>query len=163
MIAKTTFLWEKVRNNIREEIISGNLKSGDRLPTYSEACKKYKVSQPVILKAYNSLERDGLVFRRYRGLYVSENPLTPDRKDDDDVVSTIKINTLTKEHLAGMANTLNLLYCQMLLSKEYFGLLDLCSVDSAAQLLSFLAECMPDNADVVSFLTQESQIKKTDE
>ncbi len=110
MIDKTKILWETVRDSIRAEIISGSLKVGDRIPSIYNAAKKYKVSEGVVIKAYNSLERDGFIYKvGCKGAYVSEHPLTSKQKSNDDLMSQNKIDTLTNECISGMADTLNLI------------------------------------------------------
>ncbi|MCM1524053.1 MAG: winged helix-turn-helix domain-containing protein [Ruminococcus sp.] len=66
------YLWEWVKENIKREIKEVGYKSGDILPSYRESCKKYSVSMPVVIHAYDSLEREGLIYKVCgKGIFLS--------------------------------------------------------------------------------------------
>jgi len=59
---------------IKISIISGDITSGDRLPSVREWAMKYKVNPNTMQKALAELEAQGLVFtERTNGKFVTEN------------------------------------------------------------------------------------------
>ena len=59
---------------ISNEISSGKLKSGDKLPSVREYSSMYKVNPNTICKALSVLEGDNLIYtERTNGKYVSSN------------------------------------------------------------------------------------------
>ena len=64
--------WNLVEH-FRGRIGSGELKPGDRLPSYTEMRVQYGVSRPVTERVHGILERDGLILREAgRGIFVRE-------------------------------------------------------------------------------------------
>ena len=60
---------------ILEEIMSGALKEGDRLPSESQICQRWKVSRPTVREALMHLHADGLVMARQgAGTFVGKRP-----------------------------------------------------------------------------------------
>lgn len=63
---------------LRGRISSGELKSGDRLPSESELCLQYGVSRGTVRKAVNTLIHEGRVFSEQgRGTFVAPSPTEP--------------------------------------------------------------------------------------
>ncbi|WP_211229457.1 FadR/GntR family transcriptional regulator [Nakamurella lactea] len=54
-------LAEMVASRLREDILSGRLKEGDRIPTQAELFQEFKVSLPALREAMRILETDGLI------------------------------------------------------------------------------------------------------
>jgi GntR family transcriptional regulator len=70
-----TPFYERIANEIREQIKSGELSPGDKLPSISELCTKYDVSTQVIRSVMLILRAEGLVEgHQGRGVYVKEHP-----------------------------------------------------------------------------------------
>ncbi|MBO4209847.1 winged helix-turn-helix domain-containing protein [Micromonospora echinofusca] len=66
-----TPFYERIVNDIRTQIKSGELKPGDKLPSISELCAQYEVSTQVIRSAMLILRAEGLVEgHQGRGVYV---------------------------------------------------------------------------------------------
>src|SRR4051794_2140003 len=62
---------QQVRDDLREQMKSGKLPSGARLPSEPECCEIYEVSRATVREAYRLLEQEGLVeVRRGSGRYV---------------------------------------------------------------------------------------------
>lgn len=57
-------VYRQIIDQIRYQIASGVLRSGDRLPSVRDLAKQLPANQNTVLKAYDLLERDGLVSRR---------------------------------------------------------------------------------------------------
>ncbi|KXK62249.1 GntR family transcriptional regulator [Micromonospora rosaria] len=69
-----TPFYERIANDVRDQIRSGELKPGDKLPSISELCKQYGVSTQVIRSAMLVLRAEGLVEgHQGRGVYVRDN------------------------------------------------------------------------------------------
>ncbi len=67
---------EQISSYLRGEIEADRLNSGDKLPSEKALCKKFGVSRITVRRALQTLEADGLIFRRQGlGSFVSERPL----------------------------------------------------------------------------------------
>ncbi len=67
----STRLYEQVVNQIREQILTDQLKDGDKLPTERELAQRLGVSRTVVREALRSLAKEGLVEVRHgRGTYI---------------------------------------------------------------------------------------------
>ncbi|AEB47342.1 MULTISPECIES: winged helix-turn-helix domain-containing protein [Micromonospora] len=65
----------QVARDIREQVSSGQLKPGDKLPSFASLCDQYKVSNTVIRAAMLILKAEGLIDgRQGKGVYIA-NPL----------------------------------------------------------------------------------------
>ncbi len=65
-------LYSQVETGLRQQIISGALGVGDKLPTEFELCELYDVSRITVRRAVQNLVDEGLVYRlRGRGTFVS--------------------------------------------------------------------------------------------
>lgn len=54
-------IYEQIRNQIRELIISDELKEGDNLPSIRNLARELKISVITTKRAYEELERDGFI------------------------------------------------------------------------------------------------------
>lgn len=69
-------LSEDVANVLRERLVSGELRPGDRLPTEKELSEAHGVSRTVVREAIAALRADGLVkARQGSGVFVADLPL----------------------------------------------------------------------------------------
>jgi GntR family transcriptional repressor for pyruvate dehydrogenase complex len=67
-------LHDRVAAELRQRIIEGELKTGDRLPTENELSQQFGVSRNVIREAVRSLSRDGLLdVRQGSGTFVIDH------------------------------------------------------------------------------------------
>jgi GntR family transcriptional regulator len=63
----------QVARDIREQITSGQLKPGDKLPSFAALCEHYKVSGTVIRTAIILLKAEQLIDgRQGKGVYVMD-------------------------------------------------------------------------------------------
>lgn len=68
-----TAKYHRLAQRLREQIRSGTLPPGGRLPTFTELNRLYQVTQATIESALSLLEEENLIERRHRsGVYVSE-------------------------------------------------------------------------------------------
>ena len=73
------FKYTKLRDRLRKDIVSGRYATGDRLPSETELCARYKLSNNTIREAVLSLVNEGLVSRiRGKGTFVAD--IRPSRK-----------------------------------------------------------------------------------
>ncbi|ANF59026.1 FadR/GntR family transcriptional regulator [Halotalea alkalilenta] len=71
--ARSPHLSHQVADWLREEIISGALAPGERLPTEAALCERFEISRSVVREAISVLRDAGLVVsRRGSGSYVAE-------------------------------------------------------------------------------------------
>jgi GntR family transcriptional repressor for pyruvate dehydrogenase complex len=71
-----TRLSDQLYGQIFDQIVSGRLKVGDRLPSEKEICEQFGVSRPVVREALLRLGADGLVMAHQGlGTFVSHQPV----------------------------------------------------------------------------------------
>src|SRR3954451_23564183 len=68
-------LSDQVYGQILEQIVSGSIREGEKLPTEKEISLSFQVSRPVVREALMQLQADGLVVARQgSGTYVQHRP-----------------------------------------------------------------------------------------
>jgi len=68
-------LADQVYGQILEQIVSGAIREGEKLPTEKEISQSFRVSRPVVREALMQLQADGLVVARQgSGTYVQHRP-----------------------------------------------------------------------------------------
>lgn len=68
--------YEAIRDSLKYQILAGELKRNDRVPSEAELCQLYDVSRISAKRALNELENDGYVKRiPGKGTYVSFSPM----------------------------------------------------------------------------------------
>ena len=73
IIGRAPSLAETLAHRLREEIASGRLQPGERLPTEHQMSETYGVSRPIVREAVGRLKHDGLVTTRQgAGAFVAE-------------------------------------------------------------------------------------------
>ncbi len=74
-------IYRQIEAILREQIVSGEFASGDRLPTEAELSELYSVSRPTVRLALEGLEQEKLVRREQgRGSFVRKRAYTPTTK-----------------------------------------------------------------------------------
>ena len=74
-IQKREKLADQLYGQILEQIVSGNLSEGAKLPSENEICASFGVSRPVVREALRKLQSDGLVYARQGvGSFVKKRP-----------------------------------------------------------------------------------------
>lgn len=62
----------KLMDDLKEKILCGQLRSGDRLPSENELSDQYQVSRQTVRKALSILENDGFIYAEHgRGTFCS--------------------------------------------------------------------------------------------
>ncbi|MBK5240130.1 GntR family transcriptional regulator [Clostridium sp.] len=68
-----TPIYEQIQNQIKEMVLSGNLKSKEQLPSIRLMAKDLKVGIITVKRAYEELEKEGIVITlQGRGCFVAE-------------------------------------------------------------------------------------------
>jgi DNA-binding transcriptional regulator YhcF (GntR family) len=66
-------IYIQIMSLLKSKIASGEISGGDKLPSVRELSKELKVNPNTIQRAYQELEREGIVFtQRGMGTYVTE-------------------------------------------------------------------------------------------
>ncbi|GFE44150.1 GntR family transcriptional regulator [Streptococcus canis] len=80
----TELLYKKIYHFIKEQIESGRLRIGDRLPTEKELSEQFSVSRITSKRALVELEQEGLITRsRGKGSFVAEKQVKSPEKNKD--------------------------------------------------------------------------------
>src|SRR5271155_1993715 len=68
-------LGDQLYGQLLEQIVSGTLKEGDKLPSEHQICRAFEVSRPTVREALMRLHADGLVTTRQgSGTFVQQRP-----------------------------------------------------------------------------------------
>ena len=67
-------LYQQIVDGLKREISEGRLAAGTPLPSFRQLAEKLMVSLITVKRAYEELEREGIIFRRQGlGTFVAEN------------------------------------------------------------------------------------------
>ncbi|OGV56385.1 MAG: hypothetical protein A2017_12625 [Lentisphaerae bacterium GWF2_44_16] len=67
-------IYRQIMDQVKYLVVSGHLKSGDRIESVRELASNMKVNPTTIMKAYTELTREGVIFqRRGQGCFISES------------------------------------------------------------------------------------------
>ncbi|GAA1488022.1 GntR family transcriptional regulator [Brachybacterium sacelli] len=67
----TSSMTQQVYEDLRHQILDGDLAEGSRLPSEPESCRTYNVSRTTVREAYSMLQQEGIVeVRRGSGRYI---------------------------------------------------------------------------------------------
>ena len=74
-LPRSARLADRLYEQILEQIVSGNLEKGSKLPPEAELCRLFDVSRPIVREALSRLQADGLVrSRQGSGSFVQQRP-----------------------------------------------------------------------------------------
>ena len=66
-------IYEQIERQIKDHIISGQLKEGDLLPSIRSLAAELKISVITIKRAYEDLEKEGMIYSvQGKGFYVDD-------------------------------------------------------------------------------------------
>lgn len=83
-------LHEQIKNGIKELVISGVLKTDDRLPSVRELSVSLTVNPNTVQRAYRDLESDGIIYSiRGKGNFVASVPKA-DPKQIKELYTSVK-------------------------------------------------------------------------
>lgn len=67
-------IYVQIMNSIKKEIVSENLKPGDKLPSVREMSAKFKVNPNTLQRVYQELERENITYtQRGTGTFIKED------------------------------------------------------------------------------------------
>lgn len=67
-------LYQQIVDGLRREVSEGRLEGGTALPSFRQLAEKLMVSVITVKRAYEELEREGIIYRRQGlGTFVAEN------------------------------------------------------------------------------------------
>lgn len=104
--------YQHIRDHLLEQIHSGALQAGDRLPVRSELIKQYQVTRTTMDKALNELIRQGVLSSSKRGGTIVNG--LPAARRRIAVVSRLSQASLVRHQ--GMPNDLQKMFASMILS-----------------------------------------------
>jgi DNA-binding transcriptional regulator YhcF (GntR family) len=91
-------LYSQIKEQIRSQVYSGQLKSGDQLPTIKELAGHLSVNFNTVALAYRDLTAQGvLVSLRGKGTFVAAAPVERDRQRQRQERLQSLVNALLKE------------------------------------------------------------------
>lgn len=80
--------YERIVEQIKNQLLAGELRAGDRLPTIAERAAQLRLSQGSVREAYRALEHKGvLAIVQGRGTFVAENLGT-----NDDILTRMQLH-----------------------------------------------------------------------
>ncbi len=109
-------IYEQIKNAIREEILKGSLKSGEKLPSVRNLARELSISILTVKKAYDELESEGFIeSRQGLGTFVGkEDPNLrleeKQKKLEESLLSAIRISKDIKMEKKDLRKLLDYLY-----------------------------------------------------
>ncbi len=84
-------IYLQIYRQYREQIISGELKTGERLPATRALCQEYHLSRNTVLNAYQQLESEGFIYSKVgSGYYVEDIPEFSHENTKDPVIQPLE-------------------------------------------------------------------------
>ncbi|MCM1158244.1 MAG: GntR family transcriptional regulator [Bacteroidales bacterium] len=108
-------IYQQIAEQFKEDILSGKMKSGEYLPSIRGLARELRISVITTMKAYEELERQGLVTAvQGKGYYVNaqdsemlkEQHMRKLEEHLTNAISAAKIAGVSQDELAGMLNLL---------------------------------------------------------
>ncbi|HHX71107.1 MAG: GntR family transcriptional regulator [Miniphocaeibacter sp.] len=109
-------IYEQITQQIKNQILKGELKEGDALPSMRALAKDLKVSVITTKRAYNDLEQEGFIETIVgKGSYVASKNLELVREEKLKIIEEkfeeiIEIATISKISLEELKEILEILY-----------------------------------------------------
>ncbi|NLU53193.1 MAG: GntR family transcriptional regulator [Clostridiaceae bacterium] len=95
-------IFEQIRDNIKQLIITGALKQDEKLPSIRELSQMTSINPNTIQKAYRELESEGFIYTvPGRGNFVAPAPKNLDPKKIEELYSILK-DTVTELNFLGI-------------------------------------------------------------
>jgi GntR family transcriptional regulator len=96
-------IYRQIVRQIRERVAVGRIKSGDRLPSHRDLAKELSVAPLTVKKAYDELDRLGLVeTKRGRGTFVVAKLPEGNAQKHRDEMKAMARQMLSQATLAGL-------------------------------------------------------------
>lgn len=112
-------IYQQIASQLQEEILSGKLKAGEYLPSIRGLAKDLRVSVITTMKAYEELERQGLVTAvQGKGYYVNAQDSEMLKEQHLRKLEEHLNNAITAAKVAGISESEFMQILQLLLSAE---------------------------------------------
>lgn len=99
-------IYRQIVEQVADQIACGRLRVGNRLPSVRELARALPANQNTVLKAYELLERDGLIARRHGdGTFVARDAATVSATERQRVLQSLLAQAAAKAQLYGVAST----------------------------------------------------------
>jgi GntR family transcriptional regulator len=108
-------IYEQIEEQVREAILSGDMKDGDMLPSIRQLARDLKISVITTTRAYTDLEQEGfIVIQQGRGCFVlpKNSELVREqllRKIEDGFGTAVSAGRIAKLSRKELMNMLNLI------------------------------------------------------
>lgn len=100
-------IYEQIKDNIKQLIITGALKQDEKLPSVRELAQTTSINPNTIQKAYKDLESDGFVYTvSGRGNFVAPSPKKIDSKRVEALYNTLKATVSELAYLGDSENNI---------------------------------------------------------
>lgn len=109
-------IYEQIKNAIRDEILKGNLSSGEKLPSVRNLARELSISILTVKKAYDELESEGFIeSRQGLGTFVGkEDPNLrleeKQKKLEESLLASIRISKDIEMEKSDLLELLEYLY-----------------------------------------------------
>ena len=109
-------IYEQIKNAIREEILSGKLVAGEKLPSVRALARELSISILTVKKAYDELESEGFIeSRQGLGTFVGKEDLNlrleeKQKKLEESLLAAIRISKDIEMEKSDLSELLDYLY-----------------------------------------------------
>lgn len=91
-------IYNQIKNQIKEKVLSGELKEGDALPSMRQLAKDLNISVITTKRAYEELEKEGFIYSIVgKGSFIAEQ--------NEDVIREKKLTTVEEKLVEVIANS----------------------------------------------------------
>ncbi|MHC5249872.1 GntR family transcriptional regulator [Enterococcus sp. LJL90] len=112
-------IYEQIIEQIKENLISGELKENDMLPSIRSLAKDHKISSLTVKKAYDQLETEGYTVTVHgKGSFIATNNQNLVQEDVNKEIETAFEAIITKAEKAGITKKELLELFEMLLEES---------------------------------------------
>jgi GntR family transcriptional regulator len=96
-------IYRQIMRQVKDAVAGGRLNEGEQLPSQRELAVDLVISPLTVKKAYDELERDGVIqTRRGRGTFVSPLAQQPDLREQRSRLKSAVRRLLSEAHLSGI-------------------------------------------------------------
>lgn len=99
-------IYQQIAEQFKEDILSGKMKQGEYLPSIRGLAKELRISVITTMKAYEELERQGLVTAvQGKGYYINAQDSEMLREQHMRKMEEHLLNAISAAKIAGVSNT----------------------------------------------------------
>ena len=98
-------IYRQIKDQVREQIMAGQLKEGDQLVSVRELAAQLKVTPVTISKAYSAMEVEGLLKRRRGiGLFIAKIRSSKKEQTKEDIIEALLSKAVTTAIQFGLSH-----------------------------------------------------------